>query len=108
MSANQFDALMVLMEEYAGNVPDELAKARLARIGKAGRSIYFVWAGGIDRGDLHYYRVHSRFFLIELDNTQDHGNHIHSVWRDFSGDFGEDLLQQHYKASHEKKSAAGT
>jgi hypothetical protein len=34
---------------------------------------------------------------------QDNANHIHSVWRDFTGDFGEDLLQQHYQASHQKK-----
>jgi hypothetical protein len=25
------------------------------------------------------------------------------VWRDFTGDFGEDLLQQHYQAGHQKK-----
>jgi hypothetical protein len=33
-------------------------------------------------------------FLIEYDATQDRGNHIHSVWRDFNGDFGRDLLRQ--------------
>jgi len=42
-------------------------------------------------------------FLIELDDTQDDANHIHSVWRDFTGDFGGDLLDQHYQASHRKK-----
>jgi len=25
------------------------------------------------------------------------GNHIHSVWRDFNGDFGMDLLAMHYQ-----------
>jgi hypothetical protein len=25
------------------------------------------------------------------------------VWRDFTGDFGHDLLQQHYQVSHQKK-----
>jgi Protein of unknown function (DUF3500) len=52
-------------------------------------------SGGIDRGDPHYYRVQTSSFLIELDDTQDNANHIHSVWRDFAGDFGHDLLQQH-------------
>ena len=104
MSAHQFDALVALMEEYAGNVPGGLAKARLAQIDKAGRDIYLAWAGGISRGNLHYYRVQAPSFLIELDNTQDQANHIHSVWRDFRGDFGEDLLQQHYKASQHHKS----
>jgi len=100
MNANQFDALMTLMEEYARNVPDELAEGRVAQINKAGRDIHFAWSGGINRGDPHYYRVQTASFLIELDDTQDDANHIHSVWRDFTGDFGEDLLHQHYQASH--------
>jgi uncharacterized protein DUF3500 len=103
MTARQFDALMALMEEYARNVPDELAGGRIAQINKAARNIYFAWSGGINRRDPHYYRVQAPSFLIELDDTQDNANHIHSVWRDFSGDFGEDLLHQHYQASHQKK-----
>jgi len=103
MNANQFDALMALMEEYARNVPDELAEGRVAQINKAGRDIHFAWSGGINRGDPHYYRVQTASFLIELDDTQDDANHIHSVWRDFTGDFGEDLLHQHYQASHRTK-----
>jgi hypothetical protein len=42
-------------------------------------------------------------FLIELDDTQDEANHIHSVWRDLTGDFGQDLLKQHYETSHRQK-----
>jgi len=103
MNANQFDALMALMEEYARNVPDELAEGRRAQISKAGRNIYFAWSGGINRGDPHYYRVQTASFLIELDDTQDDANHVHSVWRDFNGDFGEDLLHEHYKVSHQPK-----
>ena len=103
MNGMQFDALMALMEEYARNVHDELAEGRMAQINKAGRNIYFAWSGGINRGDPHYYRVQTPHFLIEMDDTQDNANHIHAVWRDFAGDFGEDLLQQHYQASHQKK-----
>jgi hypothetical protein len=84
-------------------VPDELAEGRVAQINKAGRNIHFAWSGGINRGDPHYYRVQTASFLIELDDTQDDANHIHSVWRDLAGDFGEDLLHQHYQASHWKK-----
>ena len=41
--------------------------------------------------------------MIEFDDTQDDANHIHSAWRDFTGDFVEDLLHQHYVASHPGK-----
>jgi hypothetical protein len=102
MNPRQFDALMALMEEYARNVPDELAERRMAQINKAARNIYFAWSGGINSSDPRYYRVQTPSFLIEFDDTQDNANHIHSVWRDFSGDFGEDLLQRHYSASHNK------
>jgi hypothetical protein len=100
MSVRQFDALMALMEEYARNVPDELAEKRIAQLNKAGRNIYFAWSGGISRSDPHYYRVQTASFLIEMDDTQDDANHIHSVWRNLGGDFGQDLLQQHYQTSH--------
>jgi hypothetical protein len=103
MNASQFDALRALIGEYARNVPDELAEGRMAQTNKAGRNIYFAWSGGMNRGDPHYYRVQTPSFLIELDDTQDNANHVHSVWRDFTGDFGEDLLQQHYQAGHQKK-----
>lgn len=103
MNARQFDALMALMEEYARNVPDELATNRIAQINNAGRNIYFAWSGGINREDPRYYRVQTPSFLIEFDDTQDNANHIHSVWRDLTHDFGQDLLQQHYKTSHSLK-----
>jgi Protein of unknown function (DUF3500) len=43
--------------------------------------------------------------LIELDDTQDNANHIHTVWRDFNGDFGGDLLKAHYETSHGNQKA---
>jgi hypothetical protein len=56
--------------------------------------------GTPDKGGPHYYRVQGPSFLIEYDNTQNNNNHIHAVWRDFNGDFGRDLLAEHYKADH--------
>jgi len=109
MNARQFDIIMALMEEYARNVPGELAERRMEQINKAGRNVSFAWSGGINRGDTHYYRVQTTSFscLIELDEKQDNANPIHSVWRDFAGDFGVDLLQQHYQASHQWKHSLG-
>ena len=48
-------------------------------------------------------RVQTASFLIEFDDTQDAANHIHSVGRDFAGDFGADLLKLHYETGHQKK-----
>jgi hypothetical protein len=100
MGPKQFDILMALMMEYAGNVPGQLAQRRKAQIDGAGKDIHFAWSGGIDQGDPRYYRVQTASFLIEFDDTQDRANHIHSVWRDFNGDFGADLLKMHYATGH--------
>lgn len=91
--------LTKLVEVYSGNMSSDLAKERKAKLTKADKSkVVFAWAGGTARGEKHYYRVQGPTFLIEYDNTQNDGNHVHSVWRDFNGDFGDDLIAEHYAA----------
>lgn len=85
--------LRELIEAYATNLPDEIAKLRLADIKKTGvGEIHFAWAGADKPGVGHYYRVQGPSFLIEFVNTQpdaagNMANHIHCVWRDPKGDF---------------------
>jgi hypothetical protein len=102
MTKKQFDLLQTLLSDYAHNVPEQMAQSREEHIKKAGTNLFFAWAGAEQRGGPHYYRIQSPTFLIEYDNTQNNANHIHSVWRDFNGDFGLDLLAMHYQQSHEK------
>ena len=102
MNAKQFDALQALLgTSMRATCREVLAERRTGPDQQSRqRNFYFAWSGGIDRGDPHYYRVHAPSFLIELDDTQDDANHIHSVWRDFNGDFGADLLKHHYDSHH--------
>ena len=100
MNAHQRELLQNLLDEYVGNVPEQVAQLRQDQIKKAGGNLYFAWAGGEKYRDPHYYRIQAPAFLVEFDDTQDHANHIHSVWRDFEGDFGLDLLKEHYQSSH--------
>ena len=101
LSQQQQQMLMTLLQEYAGNVAPELAAARLAKVRAAGLgNVHFAWAGSPEPGQAHYYRVQGPSFLVEYDNVQNDANHIHSVWRDFNGDFGLDLLGEHYEKSH--------
>jgi len=99
LNASQRDLLMKLIDVYTGLMADDIAADRLAKIKKAGvEKIGFAWAGETERGRKHYYRIQGPTFLVEYDNTQNDGNHIHSVWRDFDGDFGRDLLRDHLKS----------
>ena len=98
LNAEQTAVLKQLIEEYVGRVRPDLAAKDLAKIQAAGfEKILFAWAGGIEAGQGHYYRVQGPTFLLEYDNTQNGNNHVHAVWRDFNGDFGEDLLKKHYE-----------
>jgi hypothetical protein len=100
LTAEQRGLLLAVVEEYAGVQPKAVAAERIERLRRAGLDrIRFAWMGGLKRGERHYYRLQGPTFLIEYDNTQNDANHIHAVWRDFEGDFGVDLLEQHYKNS---------
>ena len=100
MTSAQREKLMALLDEYVHNFPDDIAQVRADQVKKAGNNLYFAWAGVEQKGGPHYYRIQAPAFLIEYDNTQNNNNHIHSVWRDYTNDFGLDLLGEHYKTSH--------
>jgi len=102
----QRDLLMQLVEEYARNMRPDLADEQLRRIREAGvERLHFAWAGPIDPGHAHYYRIHGPTVLIELDNTQNDANHLHSLWHDPRNDFGADLLCAHYERGHRHQHA---
>ncbi|HEY5809393.1 MAG TPA: DUF3500 domain-containing protein [Povalibacter sp.] len=97
MSQPEQAQLHKLIDVYAHRMTETAARDQLKRIEHAGfDKLHFGWAGSIEPGQPHYYRVHGPTVLIEYDNTQNNANHIHSVWRDLEHDFGGDLLRQHY------------
>jgi hypothetical protein len=99
MTAAQRDMLMRIIESYSGVMSADVAADRLAKIKAAGtEKLTFAWAGSTDKGQRYHYQVQGPTFVIEHNNTQNNGNHIHSVWRDFNGDFGRDLLAEHMAA----------
>ena len=100
LSQDQQGTLLALIEEYLSAQPQAEARQRLDKIRQASFDrIKFAWMGGLEKGEGHYYRVQGSTFLIEYDNTQNNANHIHCVWRDFKGDWGEGLLAEHYRNS---------
>jgi hypothetical protein len=101
MTGEQRSLAAQLIEAYARNLRSELAEQELGRMREAGlERVHFAWAGPLDPGRAHYYRLHGPTLLIEFDNTQNNANHIHSVWHDPRRDFGQDLLRAHYERGH--------
>jgi Protein of unknown function (DUF3500) len=103
MSTAQREILWQLIGEYIGRMPDEIAEIESAQLRAQDiEQVHFVWAGGLERHQAHYYRLQGTRFLVEYDCAQDNANHIHSVWRDPLNDFGADLLAQHYATEHSR------
>ncbi len=97
----QHEMLEALVALYVDRLPDELAESqREALAADTLGGMHFAWAGGSQPGEPHYYRLQGPRFLVEYDCTQNGANHIHAVWRDPEGDFGEDLLARHYGEHH--------
>lgn len=100
LTSQQKIILNKLIVCHLSSMPNNIAEMRMKRIvSEDFNQIRFGWAGGLIKGIPHYYRIQGKTFLIEFDNTTHNANHIHIVWRDFNGDFGVDLLNEHYKKS---------
>ncbi|WP_373515376.1 DUF3500 domain-containing protein [Persicitalea sp.] len=105
MTAAQQRIFKNLIALYLDRYHVTLKNQQMKQLEKAGMdNLYFAWMGdtklemGKDKG--HYYRIHGPTILIEFDNTQNDANHIHTVVRDLTDDFSEDLLKAHYAKSH--------
>ena len=94
-------ALDALIETYLANFSEAVAAELRAALDAAGRdAIRFAWSGSLVPGSAGYYRVQGPTFLIEFDNTLPEADHVHAVLREFDGDFGRDLLAEHYERRH--------
>ena len=108
MTDAQKTLLRRLLDTHLSNMPEEVAAARAKRLYESDfNQIFFAWTGSTRRAERYYYRVQGPTFLIEHDHSQPVSasiadktpNHIHNVWREFNGDFGEDLLRKHYNST---------
>ncbi|MFH8487560.1 DUF3500 domain-containing protein [Streptomyces longisporoflavus] len=101
MTPGQQGLLARLVRRYLDRAPAAYARECWSEtVARGPGALSFAWAGGREPGDRHYYCVRSPDFLIEYDNTQDDGNHAHSVWRHVRHDWGADLLRAHYTDQH--------
>ncbi|HMB63061.1 MAG TPA: DUF3500 domain-containing protein [Eudoraea sp.] len=101
LSAAQKTTFEKLLDVYLDNYESEFSKSFRSKIKAAGfDQLSFAWAGGLQEGTGHYYSIQGPVLLIEYDNTQNNANHVHSVVRDLTNDFGRDILQEHYQQEH--------
>jgi hypothetical protein len=100
MTKEQQQKLVQMVAYYVRRYPKGFADEFMNKIETAGlNNLIFTWMGAkepnIGNGG-HYYRIQNPVLWIEYDNTQNNANHIHTVIRDLTNDFGEDMLKRHY------------
>lgn len=101
LTTEQKKIFMNLLDVYLSNYQLGFSKTLRAKIDKAGiNNLSFAWAGSLAPGKGHYYRIQGPMLLIEYDNTQNNANHVHTVVRDLTNDFAEDILKEHYQNEH--------
>ncbi|MDL5512751.1 DUF3500 domain-containing protein [Arenibacter sp. M-2] len=101
LSQIQKNTMMKLVDLYIENYESDFAAGFKDKIYKAGiENLTFAWAGSLQPGKGHYFRIQGPSLLIEYDNTQNNANHVHTVVRDLTNDYGEDVLKAHYEKDH--------
>ena len=101
MSADTRQQVSDLVRYYVTRTNEELSGPYWRKLEAEFEALTFAWAGSEEPGQGHYYTLKAPSWLIEYDNTQNGANHIHSVLRDISGDWGEDLIAAHYAEAHQ-------
>ena len=99
LDGEQRELLRALLSTYLDRVPPEVSSRARYDDDAELDTVHVAWAGPLEPGAPHYYRVQGPHLLLEWDNTQRGANHAHSVWRDPETDFGLDVLARH-RASH--------
>ena len=101
LNSEQQKIILQLLNVYVKNYQLGFSKTLMDKITKAGiHNLSFAWSGSLKPGVGHYYRIQGPMLLIEYDNTQNNANHVHTVVRDLSNDFAEDILREHYRKDH--------
>lgn len=101
LTTEQQRQLLELVRLYVNTFENEFASAYWNKIEEAGfDKLTFSWAGSLRPGVPNYWCIQGPVLLIEYDNTQTNANHVHTVIRDPTNDYGEDLLRKHLIEDH--------
>jgi hypothetical protein len=100
LNAAQQQMLLDLAREWVGILNDEAAAAKMAEIKANLPETWFAWSGPTTNGSSAYFRIQGPTLLIEYSPQRLRGssgldlNHIHTIYRDPTNDYGERLVKR--------------
>jgi hypothetical protein len=92
LKEDQRAALLELIGAWVHILPKDAAASRLAKLKAKVDETYFAWYGPTTNGSPAYYRIQGPTLLIEYA-PQGGTNHIHTIIRDPSNDYGKELTK---------------
>jgi hypothetical protein len=92
LKEDQRAVLLELIGAWVQILPRDAAAGRLAALKAKIDDTYFVWYGPTTNGSAVYYRIQGPTLLIEYA-PQGGTNHIHTIIRDPSNDYGKELTK---------------
>ncbi len=94
LDAKQQAMLLDLAHEWVGILNDEAANAKMAEIKANLPKTYFAWSGVTKNGGLAYYRIQGPTVIIEYAPQFGDLDHIHTIYRDPTNDYGAKLVKK--------------
>jgi hypothetical protein len=94
LNTSQQDMLLDIAHEWVGILNDEAAAAKMAEIKANLPRTYFAWSGSTKNGGLAYYRIQGPTVVIEYAPQQGDLDHIHTIYRDPTNDYGAKLVSR--------------
>lgn len=85
--------LLDIAHEWVGILNDEAAALKMAEIKTNLPRTYFAWSGSTKNGGLAYYRIQGPTVFIEYSPQQGDLQHIHTIYRDPTNDYGAKLVK---------------
>jgi hypothetical protein len=92
LKVDQRAVLLELIGAWVHILPKDAAASRMAALKAKVDESYFVWYGPTTNGSPAYYRIQGPTLLIEYA-PQGGTNHIHTIIRDPSNDYGKELTK---------------
>jgi Protein of unknown function (DUF3500) len=93
LDPRQQEMLLDVAHEWVGILNDEAAADRMAELKANLPRTYFAWSGATNNGGLAYYRIQGPTVVIEYAPQQGDLDHIHTIYRDPTNDYGKKLTQ---------------
>jgi hypothetical protein len=94
LNSSQQAMVLDLAHEWVGILNDEAANAKMAELKANIGQTYFAWSGATKNGGLAYYRIQGPTVVIEYAPQQGDLDHIHTIYRDPTNDYGAKLVKQ--------------